>query len=392
MLQATRPAAYAAGATTCVRFLIGLVPLLALTLPAQAQPAASNLLAPSDFYAKRLDSAPPEIKAKVQDLQARARAENWGFEPAYTTALDRTIDQLTGAGPGISREEAQARIEFADKAVDLYREAVVQQKIPLSPNVSGEASCAGAVAFDWRTSGKVTPVKDQRQCASCWAFAANAVMESSYLLNNLGNVDASEQHVVNCTPQSDCNSGYLNRALDLLVAQGTSYETAERYTATKNACRVGQTPLRLVAWRPLDPDWRNVVPTDTIKAALCQHGPLATRMIVDAPFQAYSGAGRVFRQVTPDLTVSSPGAHFITIVGWDNRKGSNGAWLLKNSWGPGWGDRGYVWIEYGANLVGHFTLWVMAPNNRVSLGSKFQALVQDKLGIANAKAIAPQDN
>jgi C1A family cysteine protease len=392
MFQTIRPTALAAGGMTAsVRILFGLLPLLAL--PAHAQQSPSDLLAPPDFYAKRLDSATPSAKAKVQGLQARARAENWGFEPGYTSALDHSIEQITGAKPGPSREEAQARIELANQAVALYQEALIQQKLPLRQGAAGGASCASAAAFDWRTQGKVTAVKDQKSCASCWAFTANAVLESNYLIQNLGNVDASEQHVVNCTPQSDCNGGYLNKAIDLLQSQGTNAETAEKYTATKAACNPRlATPLRLVAWRQIDPDWTHIVPPATIKDALCEHGPLATRMIVDTPFQSFSGAGKVFRQVDASLTVNSAGGHFVTIVGWDDRKGAKGAWLVKNSWSTGWGDKGYAWMEYGANTIGHMPIWVMAPNNKVALGSKFQTLVNDKLGIQNAKAITPQSN
>lgn len=392
MFQEARPTAFSAGGLkTSVRILFGLLPLLAA--PAYAQQSPSDLLAPPDFYAKRLDSAPPSTKAKVQDLQARARAENWGFEPGYTSALDRSIEQITGALPGPSREEALARQELADQTVALYQEALIQQKLPLRQGAAGGASCASAAAFDWRTQGKMTAVKDQGNCASCWAFTANAVLESNYLIQNLGSVDASEQHVVNCTAQSDCNGGYLNKAIDLLQSQGTNAETTEKYTATKTACRAGvATPLRLVAWRQIDPDWTHIVPPAQIKDALCQHGPLATRMIVDTPFQAFSGAGKVFRQVNASLTVNSAGGHFVTIVGWDDRKGSKGAWLIKNSWGLGWGDKGYGWMEYGANTVGHMPIWVMAPNNKVALGAKFQTLVNQKLGISNAKAITPQSN
>ena len=78
MLQEARPTALSAGGVkTSVRILFGILPLLATSAYAQQSP--SDLLAPPDYYAKRLDSAPPSTKAKVQDLQARARTENWGF-------------------------------------------------------------------------------------------------------------------------------------------------------------------------------------------------------------------------------------------------------------------------------------------------------------------------
>jgi hypothetical protein len=65
-------------------------------------------------------------------------------------------------------------------------------------------------------------------------------------------------------------------------------------------------------------------------------------------------AGQVFSGRSSDIN------HDVILVGWDDRKGKNGAWLLRNSWGTSWGEDGYMWIEYGANQVGTSALWVTA--------------------------------
>ena len=47
-------------------------------------------------------------------------------------------------------------------------------------------------------------------------------------------------------------------------------------------------------------------------------------------------------------------------MGWNEAKGSEGAWLIKNSWGTGWGKNGYMWITYGSNNIGYAAAWVDA--------------------------------
>jgi hypothetical protein len=52
--------------------------------------------------------------------------------------------------------------------------------------------------------------------------------------------------------------------------------------------------------------------------------------------------------------------HDVMLVGWDDSKGRNGAWIMRNSWGTGWGDRGYAWIEYGSFSIGTEAVWASA--------------------------------
>jgi cathepsin L len=91
---------------------------------------------------------------------------------------------------------------------------------------------------------------------------------------------------------------------------------------------------------------------DQIKQALCDHGPVAVAMEATRLFQAYTGG--VYNE--PGISGIN---HAVTIVGWDD---SNQAWIVKNSWGMGWGEAGYFRIRYGSNTIGYAAAWVEAPS------------------------------
>ncbi|MEO7032767.1 MAG: C1 family peptidase [Polyangiaceae bacterium] len=94
----------------------------------------------------------------------------------------------------------------------------------------------------------------------------------------------------------------------------------------------------------------NVPGTDDIKQAIVTHGPVSAAVYVTEAFQNY--AGGVF-----DEGAAGRINHAIVIVGWDD---SRGAWHVRNSWGPNWGEEGYIWVKYGSNSIGAWASWVDA--------------------------------
>jgi cathepsin L len=102
-----------------------------------------------------------------------------------------------------------------------------------------------------------------------------------------------------------------------------------------------------------------------MKQALCAYGPLSVCVRVTSAFQAYHSG--VFNQ-------NDPGAinHCVTLVGWNDAKG---AWLIKNSWGTGWGMNGYMWIKYGSNSIGKLALWVKSKSIFYVIPANFYKLL-----------------
>ncbi len=140
-----------------------------------------------------------------------------------------------------------------------------------------------------------------------------------------------------------------------------------------------------MAWWPLSLNARQVNPPAKIKKALCNNGPVTARLIVSPSFTAYIGNG-AYHQVEP-VSLADFNAHHVVIVGWDDTKGRNGAWLIKNSWVEGWGlvkenMPGYAWIEYGANLIGHHANSIQAFHANVPvrlMGPTYPKLINQYL-------------
>jgi cathepsin L len=312
-------------------------------------------------YAEREKTAPPEIKLKLQKLRS-----SLPFNVGYTAALDLSIEQL--AGTRIPRDIPQSAIATINarglelRGIDIRSASEAHIKLP-------PASCsASASSFDWRKLGKVTPIKTQI-CGTCWDFTSMGAYEGSYAVRNDRLIDGSEQYILNCAHAGSCQGGWWMPVFDFLIKTGTAAESDDPFTGNDGAACASsaKTPYRASAWGFVASNLQTIPQPAQIKQALCEHGPLATAVMVDEGFQAYTGP-QPFDEHTQHFDWVN---HGITIVGWDDKKGS---WLIKNSWGTSWGDtggfgteRGYMWIKYNTNNVGIATAWVDAAPVRYVL-------------------------
>ena len=199
-------------------------------------------------------------------------------------------------------------------------------------------------SFDWRDLGGVTPVKNQNPCASCWAFAAVADLESKILISESTTYDISEQNILSCNSYGlDCNTGgnYLI-STSFFIHVGASLESCAPYQGRDGiSCNGTCETIKMVnGWKRIAND------VDTIKRALYNNGPIYTAMDASGPgFDAYTGGVYEYNE-SDKLT------HAVLIVGWDDNLGTSGAWIVKNSWGTNWGMDGYFYIAYGSARIG----------------------------------------
>ena len=336
----------------------------------------AQALKPAQVYVQREQTASQEIKSKLTALRGQIAEKKLTFTIGYTAALDKKLETLAGTkAPENLPALASKQNEIAGQLLNLDRTAR-DAYLKAHPGVLPEwkywqfpAPCAARPAFDWRTSHKVTGIRDQDGCGSCWAFGAMGAYEGSYLIRNGVAIDTSEQHVLNCSGAGSCGGGWHAGVFDWMIKNGTATETADPYTANDKPCKTGvATPYRAVAWGYVKSD--GGIPTvQEMKAALCEHGPLTVAVYASPLFQAYTGG--VFNEMDTSHGIN----HDITLIGWDDSKH---AWIIKNSWGPYWGDtagygteRGYMWIDYNSNNIGYGAAWVDAQNRFYILPPRF---------------------
>lgn len=195
----------------------------------------------------------------------------------------------------------------------------------------------------WAYIGYFTPVKNHGSCGSGWAFTALGTFEAVILKEDGVAVDLSEQQLISCNPWGwGCNGGYWPN--DMVVDPGVMLESCFPYVADEVPCDM-TCPIAYAAlgWGFVEAD--NVVPSvEAIKEAIYTYGSVQAGVYVEKFFQAYSGG--VFNKCKRQVNYTN---HAIILCGWDDTKG---AWLLKNSWGTGWGEDGFMWISYDCNRVG----------------------------------------
>jgi uncharacterized repeat protein (TIGR01451 family) len=247
-----------------------------------------------------------------------------------------------------------------------YSKGYIPPPMDLS-HLTGQRMPSGGVsiqalpaAFDWRDMGKVTSVKNQSTCGSCYAFAALGNIESKLLIDGAGTFDFSENHAKECNwyetggSGTSCGGGSYFVVANLLSKKGTALETCDPYVPSDVSCR-STCPYQktLLDWRIIN---GGTVPnTGVLKQYIYDHGPVFTAMYAghydawDTEFSSYDGSYTLYHPGT-----ETPN-HGVLIVGWDDsltHAGGTGGWIVKNSWGTGWGENGYFEIGYGSASIG----------------------------------------
>jgi len=190
-------------------------------------------------------------------------------------------------------------------------------------------------SVDWRSKGAVTPVKNQQHCGSCWAFSTTGALEGLYFINNNKLVTFSEQQIVDCDREdSGCNGGLPEQAFKYTAEAGLETEQDYPYTAQDGKCHYDESKAIKI-----NTGSKSITPqsVDALKAALAVQ-PVAIGIEADEEaFQFYSHG--VLKSGCGDNL-----DHAVLAVGY-TKIGNDEAFIVKNSWGPEWGNNGYVYIS-----------------------------------------------
>lgn len=294
-----------------------------------------------DLQDSRLRFAPPDVLRRIQTFNNEAASKGLTFRMAFTPVFSYRIEQLTGA-------KMPTATEGNNQPSPLFN------SMPLRANVTRIMSTASDPYVDMRDNGIITKVDDQNPAGTCWSFGTIAALETATLLKNGGDIaalDLAEQQVVNCTgfPRNSARVGYSSEAAAYICSYNIAEEINYAYTGMDSVCGMGNRVRSNYKGRR----WGRVGESvDELKRAIIEHGSVSSDIWFNGEIGGYGGGVYNLSNAPGGMT-----NHTIQIIGWDDQVQ---AWLIKNSWGTGWGEGGFGWVKYGTNNIGKQALWIEA--------------------------------
>ena len=223
-------------------------------------------------------------------------------------------------------------------------------------------------SIDWRSKGAVNAIQDQGHCGSCWAFGTTANIEAQYFLwgNKPGENGTlkklSEQMFVSCDHYKDatgtdngCKGGWPDRAVHWLVSKTNGLAEEKNYPYVSGGGQVPQcdSSKESAAFPSNVVGIQDLLPNETYVAAyVARFGPVTVGLDATSDWQQYSGG------ILNASCASKNANHAVAIVGYGSDGGKD-YWLIRNSWGEKWGEKGYIRLARNAgncnSVVGHAT-------------------------------------
>ncbi len=205
-------------------------------------------------------------------------------------------------------------------------------------------------SFDWRMQlGGLSPIRNQNGCGSSWAFPIVTALETAIKMKEGREVQLSAQQILSCSDAGNCKGGWMPQPY--VVSTGLALEKDFPYVASDVSCQQNLSIFRKASgWgyvHTIDP--KAVAPTQAIQEAVLKFGEITTGIVADDKLNAYPG--NVIECSQPN---SNHPNHLVSIIGWTEE----GAWIVRNSWGEKWGEKGYFRIQYGCNKIGTYASYL----------------------------------
>jgi cathepsin F len=300
------------------------------------------------------------FKDNFMHLESNLKTSNQSFSSGITRFFDMTSQEFHKEYLNLdlslseviqSQKSKGSWMNRQDQEADLnYRDFNSKKNLKENSNNSTGRNLQTLIlpeSYDWRLSGIVGPVRNQLTCGSCWAFTAVFVIECRYALKYGIIENFSEQQLVNCDYLNNgCQGGITGRAFNYLqyYSEGLVRETSLPYVNYKYECNLNnlQPIVKVTDWM-----FSGTTRESTIAKMLYTYGPLS--VAINAKFLQYYQGG-IIDASDYDCNIYDLN-HAVNLVGWGVENGVK-FWIVRNAWGPNWGEGGYFRIARDKGTCG----------------------------------------
>jgi len=196
-------------------------------------------------------------------------------------------------------------------------------------------------SVDWRKRYKVSSVKNQGQCGSCWAFSSVGAVESAWAIKHNILYNLSEQELIDCSSENNgCEGGSMDLAFQYIIENGLCSNISYPYTAEDEQCNNTCKSLVQIS------NYSDIIPNqEKMLMRAVQHQPVSVAIQANKrSFQMYKSG------IYSDPDCGFELDHGVLLIGYGyDKKYDMDYWIVKNSWSDSWGENGYIRIQRNIN-------------------------------------------
>ena len=280
------------------------------------------------------------VKHKRQYASAEERSTRFEIFKDNLKEIKRLNDLHDGVTYGITQFADMTQEEFLFK----YTNMPQMNSHFKADTTAAYKGVSIPESYDCRDHGLVTPVKDQGQCGSCWAFSAAQNAEGIWASEGNTLIKLSPQQLVDCATAAKygcqgCDGGYPDKAGQYIVdVGGIELEEDYPYQGVQGTCKFNKNRVA-ASFSAVE----TIKSTDEALAEyLVNYGPVMVGVHADARWQLYNGG-----IISSKCYLFN---HAVLAVGYGVENGKK-YWIVKNSWAETWGEDGYIRITRGDNCL-----------------------------------------